>query len=70
MGYKRELRKPLEYDGRKSLFTDLGGIRDDIPAELKDMFKEAGGLLESFGVPYLKRIVYCYMYHAYNINRP
>ncbi len=68
MGYKRELRKPIEW--KKSLFTDRGGIRDDIPSELRESFEEIGRILESFNVPYLKKIIYSAMYHAYNINRP
>lgn len=69
MGYKRELHTtPLAW--KKSLFTDRGGIRDDIPSELRGAFDEIGRILESFNVPYLKKIIYSAMYHAYNINRP
>lgn len=67
MGYKRELRKPIERE--ESLFTDRGGIRGDIPSELKESLDEMGGLLEAFNVPYLKKIIYSAMYHAYNIDR-
>ena len=67
MGYKRELRKPIEE--KKSLFTDRGGIRGDIPSELEELLDEMGRFLEAFDVPYLKKIIYSAMYNAYNIDR-
>lgn len=60
----------MKVEWKKSLFTDRGGIRDDIPSELRESFNEIGKILESFSVPYLKKIIYSAMYHAYNINRP
>lgn len=68
MGYKRYLHKtPIEW--KKSLFTERGTMREGIPAELKDSFEEIGNILNAFDVPYLKKIIYSAMYHAYNINR-
>ena len=68
-GYKRELRKPVEYDGRKNLYDEYGKINTDVPNELKEYFVSMGNILDAFNVPYLKKIVFCAMYQAYNINR-
>lgn len=54
---------------KEGLFTERGAMRDDIPAELKESFVDIGNILEAFGVPYLKKIIYSAMYYAYNINR-
>lgn len=69
MSYKRELRQPKVYDGRKSLYNDRDGIRGDIPKELKESIDSMGNVLDAFNVTYLKKIVFSSMYHVYNINR-
>lgn len=69
MGYKRELKQPKVYDGKPSFFNDREGIRGDIPKELKENLDSMGIILDAFNVPFLKKIVFSAMYHAYNINR-
>lgn len=68
MSYKRELRQPKVYDGRKSLYDDYDKMVD-VPNELNEAFESMGNLLAAFNVPYLKKIVFSAMFHAYNINR-
>ena len=69
MTIEEYLKRPFKYDGRKSLYDEYGKFNTDVPNELKEHFVSMGNLLEAFDVPYLKKIVFCAMYQAYNINR-